>query len=210
MIELLIGLFVGLIVVAGMLRFLWSLSNYSTKTLKTVRLDYELQSAMNIMTNDIRRAGYWANSANMIATGANTNPFMASGTDLSTPSSSCILFTYDYDKNGSLPAINTGTNDERFGFRLSNGAIQARANVDSSFDCSAGTWENITNPDLMTVSSLTYTLTPTTVYLTSPVTTEAIVIRYVNIVIVAYLKDDTTITTQLSANIRVRNDKYQP
>lgn len=210
-IELLIGIFVGLIVLSGMVYFLSRISSYATKNLKTVRLEYEIQTALDLMTHDIRRAGFTANISGVLSSGVNTNPFMITGTsDLVVPSSSCILFTYDLNKDAGLPALGAIPSDERFGYRLSAGAIQTRAMTDNAFSCTTGNWENLTDPNLVTVTNLVFTLTTNVLPLTDPVTTEAIALRYVNILVAGALASDASVSTTFSTNIKVRNDKYQP
>jgi prepilin-type N-terminal cleavage/methylation domain-containing protein len=211
LVELLFGIFVGLIILSGMVYFLARTTFYSTMNLRTVRLEYEIQSALDLMTHDIRRAGYWNNASSMVYSGANTNPFMTSGTtNLNLPNSSCILFSYDLNKDGLLPAVGATPDDERFGYRLSSGALQTRPPTDSSFDCSSGSWEDLTDPSILTITNLTFTLTPSVITVTTPPTSEAIVIRYINIVISGSLVSDPSVSTTRSVNIRVRNDEYQP
>ena len=211
LIELLIGIGLGLVVLIGMVTFLFNIASSSTKTLKAVRLNYEVETALSLMSNDVRRAGYWANSASMVSTGVNSNPFMVVGTsDITLPSSSCILFTYDHDRDRLLPILGTASSDERFGYRLSNGAIQARPSTDTSFSCTSGNWENLTDPSIITITELTFTMTSTLVPLTIPATTQSINLRYVTIAIKGVLNSDTSVSTSLSTNVRVRNDKYQP
>ncbi len=75
-VELLIGIVVGLIVLSGIVYFLSKISGYATKNLKTVRLEYEIQTALDLMTRDIRRAGYSADISGALSTGVNSNQFM--------------------------------------------------------------------------------------------------------------------------------------
>lgn len=56
--ELMVGLVVGLIVIAGVLQVYLTTINTSGDTLKMSHLNQELAAIINIMSNDIRRAGY--------------------------------------------------------------------------------------------------------------------------------------------------------
>lgn len=210
LIELIIGIFVGLIVLAGMIYFMARTTFYSTINLKMVRLEHEIQTSLDLMADDIRRAGYWSNASNMVYSGANTNPFMGISTDLSLPNSSCILFAYDVNKDGVLPALGFTPIDERFGYRLFSGAIQSRDQADNVLDCTTGGWENLTDSSQIMITSLLFTLTSSVIPIISPPTTESIVIRSINIVVSGYLVSDPSVVTTRSINIRVRNDKYQP
>jgi len=210
LIELLIGMAVGLVVLAGMIFFLVNLSQYSVSTIRQVRLNYELQAAMSLLTKDIRRAGYHFNAKNMIGLGVNSNPFMSATTDISVPSTSCVLFSYDLDNDGALPSLNTPPNDERFGYRLNNQIIQTRSQIDTNFSCNSGSWDDLTNIKIIEVTNLTFSLINTVIPLKSPPTTESVVIRNLAISITARLASDNSVTQTLSTNLRIRNDKYQP
>lgn len=169
LVEVLIGLSIGIFLTFGMVVFYSNTSKVSNKTLATIRLEYEMRTAMTMMKNDIRRAGYTAGAASLIGTGT-VNPFMVTNTsDVSVPSSSCILFTYDLNKDGLLPALNTTNSDERFGYRLSNQAIQTRAATDTNFSCSSGSWENLTNVNLIQITNLAFTLTEAQRHLMQPI-----------------------------------------
>lgn len=213
LVEILIGLSVGIILTFGVIVFYSNTSKVSNDTLRIVRLEHELQTAMALMKNDIRRAGYTANAAALVGTGT-VNPFMVSGsTDIQVPSSSCILLTYDLNMDGTLPALNTASSDDRFGYRLSGGAIQSRAATDATFDCAAGTWENLTNTNLISITNLTFTLTESVEALDSsnpPPGGASITVRQVTITITGQLVSDAAVQRTITSQVRVRNDKYTP
>ena len=58
LVELMIGLAVGLIVVGAVLSVYLTTVNTSGETLKSSRLNQQVSAIMNVMSNDIRRAGY--------------------------------------------------------------------------------------------------------------------------------------------------------
>lgn len=189
--------------------FIANLDHY-TKVINTNRLNQQLQGALQIMTADIRRAGYWANANNDIGADANSNPFMASGADITIgASNTCILFTYDRNGDGSLPSIGSSSDDERYGYRLSGGAIQTRP-WGASFSCSAANsaWENVTDPTVVTITALTFTLTTQTLA-TGP-GTAALNMRSVDISVTGQLVNDSTVTKTLTQHVRIRNDKFTP
>jgi type IV pilus assembly protein PilW len=209
LVELLVGIAIGLVVATAMISFLMATSKASTQTLQTVRLEYELKSAINLIADDIRRAGFYASSRSMVDTGINSNPFMSVSTDITTPNSSCILFSYDLNSDGLLPSLGFADSDERFGYRLSNQIIQSRATTDANFSCTSGSWENITNPNLIQVTNLTFSLTNTTVALDSP-SSGSIVLRQVLISATAALSSDPSVSRTMTSQVKVRNDKYEP
>lgn len=207
MVELLMGLGVGIFLLGSGIYLYSVLMSSFYSLLASNRLELQMTSAMNSMVTNIRRAGYYASAVGNIAQGSNTNPFMASAVDLQTPSSSCILFAYDADVNSALPATNSTTSDERFGYRLSGTVVQGRPLTDSAFSCSSGVWENLTDPNLIQITNLTFTISPTVVTLNAIGNT--LVIRNVTISITGRLANDATVTRTMTETVRVRNDKFQ-
>jgi prepilin peptidase dependent protein B len=206
-VELLIALAINMILFVAIVGMLLSNLNHYNQSLKINRLNQELQSILNLMSNDIRRAGYWVNASNDVGTGQNNNPFVASGVDISIPNSSCILFAYDHDNNGTLASISSSVDDERYGFRLNSQAIQARP-PGAAFDCNAiaTAWENMTDTNIIQITNLTFTLTTNTI--TTGPGTQGISMRSVDVTITGRLASDNTITKTLTQHIRIRNDKF--
>jgi prepilin peptidase dependent protein B len=208
--ELMIAIALNLLVLIALVSiFVTNLQHYRS-VLNTNRLQQELQTAMNIMSNDIRRAGYWANARNDLRTDQNNNPFMVSGTDVSVGTgNTCILLTYDRDNNGTLPSVSSSYDDERYGYRLNSQTLQTRP-WGASFSCTAAAsaWENVTDPNVILITGLTFTLNTQTIS-TGP-GTAAIILRSVDITLSGRLTSDATVTKTLTEHIRIRNDKFQP
>lgn len=212
LVELMITLAVSLFILAGMLTVAVNAMQSNRENLQIVRLDQELRTVMEIMGNQIQRAGYWANASNDLFNNTNTNPFMAAGNDLTIPSASCILFTYDRNNDGALPALNSGTDDERYGFRLNGGAVQSRI-VGAAFDCAAAAsaWENLTDTNAVTISNLQFTTIPSTGYQAVNVGgTSTVTVRAVRISITGNLAGNTSVSRTLTTDVRVFNDKFTP
>lgn len=207
LIEIMIALMINAFLFAGLITiFIVNLDHYQ-RMLDMSQLNEQLQAAMQVMTNDIRRAGYWSNAQNDIGTNQNNNPFMASGLDLSISGSNCILFSYDHSKNGLLPTISASYDDERYGFRLNGGAVQMRP-PGAAFDCSASatTWENVTEPLIITITNLGFTLNQQSL----PLNNASLLVRSVDINLTGKLVSDPTIIKTLTMHVRIRNDKFVP
>jgi len=209
-VELLIGITMSLILFTALIAVFSTNLGYSSKSLKIDKLNSELQSALMLMSNEIRRAGYWANASSDLAASSNHNPFMSTtnGTDISVPNSSCILFTYDKNADGTLPAISSASDDERYGFRLNSQVLQTRP-YGASFSCAAAAsaWENVTDSNVVLITNLSFTLNQTTV---SSSGTTSLLIRSVDISITGQLANDSTITKTLTQHVRIRNDRFTP
>lgn len=208
--EMLVALAINGVIFAGLISvFVVNLDHYRD-TVGTTVLNEQLFSSMQLMTREIRRAGYWGNASSDLGSGANNNPFMASGTDVTVNSGGdCILFTYDHDQNGSLPSISSSYNDERYGFRLKNGALQSRP-PGATFACTAAddNWEDVTDTNILTITALSFTLNTQTV--STGLGTTAIDLRSVDISITGQLVSDTSVTRTLTHRVRIRNDKFIP
>jgi prepilin peptidase dependent protein B len=208
--ELMIALVINVLLFAAVITLLLSNLNHYRRSINGDRLNQQLQSVLSLMSNDIRRAGYWANASNDIGLAQNNNPFMANGLDIGVYSGNqCILFSYDQNNNGVLPAISAGIDDERYGFRLTNQAVQARI-PGAAFDCgaSSGSWENMTDTKIIQITNLAFTLSTSTV--TTGPGTQGIMIRNVDISITGRLASDTSVTKTLTQHVRIRNDKFLP
>lgn len=206
LLELIIAMSMGMIIMVGTIAVFLALLKQNRALLEVNRLDRDLNNAMSIMVTDIQRAGYWG-----LASTSKTNPFMTVGsTDITVTSGNCILFTYDSNGNGTLPAVGTGTDDKRYGYRLSGGAIQYRPVSSTNFSCasSAGTWTNLTDPNVVTITALSFVLNNTAITIGGgPATTN---LRQVVITITGQLVKDATLTKTITRTVRVYNDRYAP
>lgn len=193
-------LFVALIAI-----FVAGLTHYNT-IFQTNLLYTQMHSAMDLMITDIRRAGYWSLASSMIGTNANTNPFQASGNDVSIGSgNNCILFTYDHTNAGSLPTISASYDDLRYGYRLSSGAIQSRpAGAVFACNAAANNWTNITDPNAINISNLNFSLSSQVITVGS----HAITIRYITISLTGSVVGNSTISETLTESVRIANDLY--
>ncbi len=211
LIEILIGLAVGLVLTFGMVIFYTNSSKVANETLSTTRLEYELQTAMKLIKDDIRRAGFSASAAALVGSGT-VNPFMVNNvSDITSPTTSCILFTYDLDLDGTLPNLNTINSDERFGYRLQNQTLQTRAKTTNTFACDTGLWEDLSNSNLIRVTNLTFTLTENAEPLDpSNPSGASIIVRQVTISLTGQLIKNALVERTITSQVKDRNDKYAP
>lgn len=189
LIELLIAIAVGLVVSAAVTTMFVSMYGSNADFLKSMRLNHELRTALEVMARDIRRAGH----NRLAASNFTTNPFSntsSPGTVLSTPTSSSIYFSYD-------AAVG---NTETFGYRLNGEAVEACARTDGAL-CSAGgsTWEDITDTNLVDVTALTFAQ--------DEVTEGTMRFRQVTITLTGNLRHDTVFAKTLVEKVKVRNEQ---
>jgi type IV pilus assembly protein PilW len=173
LIELMIAMMLGLIVVGGALSIYISTIKSSSDVGKSARLNYDLDSVMQLMVNDIRRAGFTGIPVGGLDT--LNNAFMATTTTLNirtlaaptvdpTPNSGdCILYSYDVDDgNNRTPEAPDGiiNSNEYFGFKLDRGAIWIRYSGTHTSSCADGNWERITNEKKILINYLQFNFLP--------------------------------------------------
>lgn len=149
-VELLVGVAVGLFLVAGAVTLFVSNLGNSRQMLLEARVNQDMRAAADLIARDLRRAAYWGNSlSGTVTTGSATtvNPYreIVVGTD-------SIEFQFSRDASGSED--NTVGNNEYSGFRLStdgvtgNGVVQMRLG-------GVATYQTITDPQTINVTGLT-------------------------------------------------------
>lgn len=223
LIELMVGMAVGLIIVGGAISVYVNAVRSGGDTLRSAKLNIELRGAMNMMVADIRRAGYAHNVANL-----SSNPYTQPSTNLALPSATCLLFSYDRNGDGVVDA------NEYLGFKKAGTEVSMRFSGSSTAaGCSVtgDSWESITDNSSILVDSLTFTINNqcenaqtglkaaneacaagSNVYDVAAAATgksDLIEIRDVTISITGHHKNDALTTMTLSQSVRVRNDRIQ-
>ncbi|NRP09312.1 MULTISPECIES: type II secretion system protein J [unclassified Marinobacterium] len=150
LIELMIGMAVGLIVLSGALFLYLQIFNVSKTTLASTQLNRELSILIDTMSGEIRRHGYSALGSNSYyQTNSSSLEVNMSG--------DCILYGYDVNSNDN--EVSDVSSDQK-GFRLDSGVIHTKAdesaNCDPVFDKTH--WTAITDESVMDISDLTIAL----------------------------------------------------
>lgn len=143
LIELMIGMAVGLIVLSGALFLYLQIFNVSKATLASTQLNRELSILLDTMSGEIRRHGYSASSTG--------GPYQASSSAGLSVAGSCILYGYDVDADG------TQDDNESRGFMLAAGKVLF-AKTASAACGSTANWIDLTSLDAVSVSDLNFSL----------------------------------------------------
>ena len=140
LIELLIGVAVGLVVVLGAVLLMTNALGGNRRLLLETRVNQDLRTAADLVARDLRRAGFWRNAASGVFSASGTavtaNPY----TDVSLNSG---VIEYQYARDSD----NTIQDAERAGFRLTSGVLEFRNG--------AGDWQAVTDPRIVTITTLT-------------------------------------------------------
>jgi len=236
LIELMIAMMLSLIVIGGALSIYISTVTSSSNTIKSVRLNYDVKSVIALMSNDIKRAGYWGGA--VVGSDSRDNVFMAATTNIQirnfvapttvVNTGNCILYSYDADDSGVSDA------NEFYGFRLSGTSIDMRLTGATTSDCDLAddSWQAITT-DNVEITNLQFSflpvgaLTATTRCLNNTTATSfntlcsvadgtagninsgdlIIESRVLNIIIAGRVGDDNDVVQTFSETVQVRNNR---
>lgn len=166
--ELMVSTGLSLTVIAAVLTGYVATYTNTLGTLASSKLNHEMTSLMSLMSNDIRRAGYWGGlNASTDPTG---NPFNVVGDTALTVfdsmagnssvgpqgSGTCVVYAYDLASSGNVDA------DELFGFRLNSGVVQMRTAGTPGNPASCAdpddVWEDLTDINTVNVTALVFDL----------------------------------------------------
>lgn len=219
LVELMVGIAIGLFVVAaGVLGATTSLRENKLLLLEA-RLQQDLRATMDLITRDIRRAGYWGDAISTIptkTTSSAANPHIAisgmpvraglpHGTTPVSESAASPLdsLTYRWDKN------NDGTLDanEVYQFDVDNGVVRMKIG--------SGAWQAVTDENSIYVTG--FSITPRITWIPlydkcpntcNPATRNCpeIAVRSLTVRIQARSLDNSLQRT-LRSDVRVRNDQ---
>ena len=174
-----------------------------------------------------------------------TNPFYESANNIAihtiNNTGDCILFAYDYDEIDGTAVSDAGygtaEGSDFRGFKIETNddginelKMRITGSVTDDTDCNHtdDTWQSITDPDMITISTLSFTTTGSKCSnldvdadpvvaaddaITSACTTAAnsrnVEVRQINIVITGALKNDSSTEKTLTSTVKVRNDYIQ-
>ena len=154
--DLLMGSTIGLMVLSGGITIYSNLAASASIHLAQAHLNAELRATQDIISRNLRRAGYWSGKPGI--DGILNNPFQSRENYLSLgaahgeAASSCITFAYDRNKDKLVGVGNRGIkttatnriNVEQFGYRIHKGAVESRTSG-SPLDCNSGRWQDLTS-----------------------------------------------------------------
>ncbi len=151
-----IAMLLGLIVVGTTLGIYVSTVSSSAGVIRTSRLNYDLDSVLVLMINDIKRAGYWGGA--ILNSDSRDNPFTDTDTDVQIIGTNCILYSYDANNDGTVQ------DNELYGFRFENSSIEMRKTGENTSDCdnSDDEWEEFIDGNQLDINSLQFSFAPLT------------------------------------------------
>jgi prepilin peptidase dependent protein B len=206
LIELMVGMVVGLFIVGGAAYFAVNFTGENRRLLLEARLMQDMRATMDIVTRDLRRAGYWQNAASAAGLGGvqGTTSIAAAGFAVVTPASGATAsaVSYYYDKTGGA----TAAVSDAFGFDLSGGILRTTIGAAAS--------QPLTDDKTMFVERFDVGLEVDTEDMsagcskTCTVNCPVIYVRTFNVEMEARAVADSAVKRTLRSKVKVRND-YQ-
>jgi len=144
LVELLVGVAVGLMVVAGASFVAVNQLSDNRRLMLETQVQQDLRAAADIVARDLRRAGYWGAAE----TGAwqGSDPTVAANpySELEPASAGVAVAQVNFSYSRDLAEDNAVDDDkERFGFRLDGGAIKMLI---------GGVWQSMTDSNVLEVT----------------------------------------------------------
>lgn len=202
LVELMVGITVGLFVVAAAAMLVGSQLSDNRRLLLETQLQQDLRSTADIITRELRRAGYWSQSEQGIWTStqaAQPNAFAA----IAQPVPTEIDYTYRRGSGQEGP----------YGFRLNTGTGSIQTLL------AAAGWQDLTDSRTLRVTALTITPITSTTILPCPKDCPApagaqdcwprLVIRSFEVGITGQAVHDAAVRRTLTTTVRLRNDRVQ-
>ena len=147
LVELLVGMAVGLLIAAGGVMLLTGNLRDNRSLILEARLMQDLRTASDMVSRNLRRAGAWGGSgAGVWTRGATTlidNPYTALSPSAAASDAVSFQFSRDAAENHSVDS------NEQFGFRLRSGVLEMRLG-------GAG-WQAMTDANVVTVTRFSVT-----------------------------------------------------
>jgi prepilin peptidase dependent protein B len=203
LVELMVGMVVGLFIVGGAAYFTVNFNADNRRLLLEARLTQDMRAAMDIVTRDLRRAGYWQNAASGVGVsgGTATTTYNDAGFGVMSSASAPTSVSYYYDRNGAASA----SAGDAFGFDLNGNVLRTKIGAAAS--------QPLTDEQTVKVETFSVTLDETIEDLASRCSKTCITdcpkvyVRDFTVTMTASAAVDPTVKRTLRNKVRVRNDK---
>ena len=206
LVELLVGLAVGLVIAAGATAFFATTLREHRTVLLESRLMQDLRTAADLVARDLRRAGYWAAAADGAwLPGTRTiavNPYAAFSPLAAASDAVGFAYSRDATENDLLDG------NEQFGFRLRGGAIQIQLG--------AGNWQALTDAGTLVVTAFNVTpevqvvslegACPAACPASSATCPPRLQVRSLGVQIEGHALADPTVRREVRSSVRLRSD----
>jgi type II secretory pathway component PulJ len=141
-VELMVGLTVGLLIMAGAAVFFANQVHHTRRSVIEARLQQDLRAATALLVRDLRRAGHWQAALHNTQWPAKDNPYRELAV---TDAQQTITYHYSRDHDGENNVVDA---HEQFGFRVAQQVLYARAGT--------GQWQSLTDRQQLRITRLQF------------------------------------------------------
>ena len=144
-VELMVGITIGLFILAGASMVLTTQLGDNRRLLLEAQVQQDLRAASDLISRDIRAAGYWGNAYKQVWAPDRDNPYSVTPLAATAGNTSLVYFR-SLDEDPVLGTENNVINDNEYGgFQLnaSTGAIDMQLGN--------GNWQQLTDPAVLSV-----------------------------------------------------------
>lgn len=206
LVELMVGVAVGLMVVAGASFVAANQIADNRRMLLETQVQQDLRAAADIIARDLRRAGYWGAPEAGLWSGSGlapaANPYAAVSPAAAASAVGEVDFNYSRDE---IEDNSVDGDKEDFGFKLDGGAIRMLV---------GGTWQQLTDPTVLEVTRFAVSAAPQTAqqacYQECPSGGSAcwptLTVRTLTIDIEGHAVSDAAVKRSVREQVRLRND----
>ena len=206
MVELMVGVAIGLFVVAGATMAVSNQLGDNRRLMLETQIQQDLRAAADVIARDVRRSGYWGNAQSGVwnagTVAVSTNPYTQLAPAASGVAASAVTFGYSRD------AVENGVRDatDEAGFRLRNGAIEM---------LTGGGWQALTDSTTLRITDFRVTPASQDVVLScfnpcvAPPGAPACptqTVRELKVEIFGTAVHDPSVQRSARSNVRLRND----
>ncbi|WP_157281970.1 PilW family protein [Pelomonas sp. Root1237] len=220
LVELMVGITVGLIVTAGAAVVATRQINEHRRLMLEVQMQQDLRIAADLLQQDMRRAGYrglpskgvWEPERNAGATPAKeaaSSPYTA--LTQTTAGGSDLFYRYAKKANGILNVSNIVSGNEQFGVKLEDETLSIALGLLAN---GAHNWQPITDPNVVRITNFAANIVTQQIPLddlcdpscTSAGTCPTQSLRTVNFTIRAVARADPSVVRTLTVSEKIRAD----
>jgi prepilin peptidase dependent protein B len=207
LVELMVGAAISLFIAAAGATLLANNLRENRALMLEARLSQDLRTAADLVSRDLRRAGYWGSATEGVwaagATRVSANPYAALAPAAAASDAISFRYSRDATENQNVDA------NEQFGFRLHQGAIEMQLG--------AGNWQALT--DIGTLKITAFSLVPSVQdislesFCARPCAAGSAAtcpphqaVRSFGLVITGQLANDPRLSRSVHSQVRLRND----
>lgn len=206
-VEMMVGVAVGLIVVAAATLMVAAQLADNRRLLLETQVQQDLRATADLITRELRDAGYWGDAQRSTSAAANIDPRLTNPYSDVSPSIDGVTATaVTFSKSASPLDNNVIDDSERRGFRLNGATIESQLGADN--------WQPLTDPAVLKVTGFRVTtqMQPVTLECNLACSPGGSVcppvqqIRRITIDVAGEAAFDAKVQRSIRTSVRLRND----